>query len=230
MKEGDAKMNQTRRKFLLTLNGFLVTVAAAGTLSFEGKAASDTPRWGMVIDVRKCVGCMACRASCKSENNVPLGVHRTWVEEQEKGAYPQAVQFYLPALCNHCDNPSCTKVCPVGATYQRKDGIVAVDQSACIGCGACIQACPYGARYMDPVKKVVDKCSFCVHRLEKGLSVACAENCVAKARVFGDLNDPNSEIRKIIDTNTVMTLKPETGNEPRVFYIGLESVMGGAFQ
>ena len=114
------------------------------------------------------------------------------------------------------------------ATYRREDGVIAVKDSSCIGCGACVQSCPYGARFMDPIKRVVNKCSFCMHRVEKGLNVACAENCVGKARVFGDLNDPNSKIRKLIDSQTVMTLKPELGNEPMVFYIGLEDKIGGA--
>ena len=219
-------MEISRRTFLISLNGLMVSCAALTTAPLTA-AASENKRWGMAVDVRKCVGCMACRAACKSENNVPLGSHRTWVEEQEKGLYPQAIQFYLPALCNHCKKPSCVKVCPVKATYQRPDGVVAVKDSSCIGCGACIQACPYGARFVDPIKKVVNKCSFCLHRIEKGLSVACAENCVGRARVFGDLNDPNSQVRKIIDSHTVMTIKQESGNGPMVFYVGLDTMMGG---
>lgn len=221
-------MNQSRRTFLKSLNGVIISCAALGTRPFQAEAAEgSSPRWGMVIDVRKCVGCMACRAACKSDNDVPLGVHRTWVEEMEKGEYPRSTQYFLPALCNHCEKPSCVKVCPVKATYVESDGVVAVNESACIGCGACVQSCPYGARFVDPVRNVVNKCSFCSHRLDKGLSTACAENCVGKARVFGNLNDPNSKIRKIIDTQTVMALKPETGNEPMVFYIGLEDKLGG---
>ncbi len=223
-------MDQSRRSFLKGLNGLLISCAALGALPLQVKASTSgsDARWGMVVDVRKCVGCMACRAACKSENNVPLGVHRTWVNEMEKGQYPRSTQYYLSSLCNHCDKPSCVKVCPVKATYRREDGVIAVNDSSCIGCGACVQSCPYGARFMDPIKRVVNKCSFCMHRVEKGLNVACAENCVGKARVFGDLNDPNSKIRKLIDSQTVMTLKPELGNEPMVFYIGLEDKIGGA--
>jgi len=167
-------MDQSRRTFLKGLNGLLISCAALGALPLQVKASTggSNARWGMVVDVRKCVGCMACRAACKAENNVPLGVHRTWVNEMEKGQYPRSTQYYLPSLCNHCDKPSCVKVCPVKATYRREDGVIAVKDSSCIGCGACIQSCPYGARFMDPIKRVVNKCSFCMHRVEKGLSVA----------------------------------------------------------
>lgn len=182
---------------------------------FEGK------RWGMLIDLRKCIGCQACTAACKFENNIPTGVFRTWVPDVELGTYPQTRRAFLPRLCNHCERPSCIEVCPAGATWQRKDGIVEIDYDLCWGCGACVNACPYDARFINPVTKTADKCTFCSQRVDQGLLPACVETCVGGARQFGDLNDPNDPVTRQILTETVQQLKPDTGNEPRVFYIGL---------
>src|SRR5690625_4338937 len=129
----------------------------------------------------------------------------------------------LPRLCNHCDNPPCVPVCPVQATFQREDGIVMVDGDRCVGCAYCVQACPYDARFINKETKVADKCTFCEHRLEVGLLPACVESCVGGARVIGDLNDPDSEISKLIDRHKdeIKVLKPDMGTAPHVFYIGL---------
>jgi len=188
---------------------------------------SHRPRWAMVIDLRKCVGCYACQAACKMENGVPYEHFRTWVEIIERGVYPNVRRAFIPKLCNQCDNPSCVSVCPVGATYKREDGVVVVDYSKCIGCGYCIQACPYGARYKNPYLGTVDKCDFCSHRLEQGLLPACVVNCMGRARIFGDLNDPESPVSKVLQSKHVSVLKPETGNKPMVFYIGLEEAVKG---
>lgn len=175
----------------------------------------------MVVDLRKCIGCHACTAACKIENNVSETKFRTWVEESEVGDFPNVARYFLPRLCNHCDSPPCTEVCPVKATYKRADGIVIIEGDTCIGCGRCVKACPYKARYIDKNTRTADKCTFCVHRVDKGLLPACVESCVGHARVFGDINDPNSEVYKIIKTSTTEVLKEHLNTKPQVFYIGL---------
>lgn len=189
-----------------------------GNLAYEG---FEGKRWGMLIDLRKCIGCQACTAACKFENNIPTGVFRTWVPDVELGTYPNTKRAFLPRLCNHCERPSCIEVCPAGATWQRKDGIVEINYDLCWGCGACVNACPYDARFINPVTKTADKCTFCSQRVDQGLLPACVETCVGGARQFGDLNDPNDPITRQIFSGVIQQIKPDTGNEPRVFYIGL---------
>jgi len=197
--------------------------------------------WVMVIDLRKCIGCQACVVACKSENNVPIGVYRTWVEVMEVGEFaydpdgdgsvllddggtyePNVKRFSLPRLCNHCDDPPCVEVCPVQATFKRADGLVLIDYTKCIGCGYCINACPYDARFFNPVQQTADKCTFCVHRLDRGLLPACVTSCVARARIFGDLNDPNSDVAQLLAQYPTESLNASLGTGPQVFYIGLD--------
>ena len=140
----------------------------------------------------------------------------------EKGRYPDVKRNFLPVLCNHCDDPPCVAACPTRATKQRKDGIVTQDEKTCIGCKYCMQACPYGVKYADPKTKTAQKCDFCLHRIEQGMLPACVNTCNARARVFGDLNDPDSAISRLIASNAVQTLRPAMGTDPRVFYIGLD--------
>ena len=192
--------------------------AKDGDLARDGFAGK---RWGMLIDLRKCVGCQACTAACKFENNIPVGVFRTWVPDVELGAFPNTKRAFLPRLCNHCERPSCIEVCPAAATWQRQDGIVEIDYDRCWGCGACVNACPYDARFINPITKTADKCTFCSQRVDQGLLPACVETCIGGARQFGDLNDPNDPVTRQILEGVVQQLKPDTGNEPRVFYIGL---------
>lgn len=130
--------------------------------------------------------------------------------------------FFVPKLCNHCEHPSCVQVCPVGATFKTKDGAVLIDHTYCIGCQYCVQACPYGARMFNYEQQVTDKCTWCYHRITKGLQPACVEVCPVNARIFGDLMDPASSIRKFIRENRVQVLKPETGNAPTCFYVGID--------
>lgn len=164
-----------------------------------------------IIDVSKCYGCMACVAACASENNVPIGVFRTWVERFVR---PDGSVIFLPKICNHCGRPTCVEVCPVKATYRTEEAIILVDYQRCIGCGACIQACPYGARFLNPVTGVADKCTLCVHRIPEKLP-ACVEMCPTSARLFL----PREELRL-----NMTVLKPTTGNRPQVYYVNYEGV------
>ncbi len=209
----------------------------------EDTRSESEHHWVMVIDLRKCIGCQSCVVACKSENNVPVGVYRTWVQVIEYGQWdhdpdgdgtvlleggtfvPNVKRFSLPRLCNHCDDPPCVEVCPVKATFKRKDGLVLIDYPKCIGCGYCIQACPYDARYFNPVQQTADKCTFCVQRIDRGLLPACVTSCVGRARVFGDLNDPDGDVSTLISQFPTERLDLEAGTKPQVFYINLDGDM-----
>ena len=181
--------------------------------------AAKTPRWVFVMEPERCIDCEACMVACSVENEVPLGEHRNWIAKVEKGTFPDVSIGFLPENCHHCDNPPCERVCPTGATYRREDGLVLIDYDKCIGCKYCIMACPYDARYVNEEKKAVDKCTFCVHRLDQGLPPACVETCVGGARHFGDINDPNSKVSKLLATHETYRLYEEAGTEPAIYYI-----------
>ena len=181
-------------------------------------------QYGFLIDNRKCIGCHACSTACKSENEVPLGVNRTWVKYTEKGVFPDTRRYFQVTRCNHCANPPCVHICPVTAMLQRPDGIVEFDASRCIGCKACLQACPYDAIYIDPETHTAAKCHFCAHRVEVGLEPACVIVCPEHAIIAGDLDDLNSEIARTIATQQVRVRKPEQGTGPKLFYIDAEEV------
>ena len=178
-----------------------------------------TQNYGFLIDQSKCIGCHACSTACKSENQVPLGVYRTWVKYVETGSYPDVRRRFQVTRCNHCANPPCVRICPVTAMYQRADGIVEFDPSICIGCKSCMQACPYDSIYLDPETDTAAKCTFCAHRLDVGLEPACVVVCPEHAILAGDLNDPASEISRKLSTAQVTVRKPEQGTAPKLFYI-----------
>ncbi len=226
-KEND-KSYLSRREFIAA-SGAAAAGAGAGALAANGAPASAATdagskiHYGMVIDTRLCYGCHACSVACKAEFNVPLGETRSWVEYTEKGVFPHLSLGFLPRLCNQCDDPPCVPVCPVGATWKREeDGIVVIDKDICIGCKYCIQACPYDQRFLNEDTGAAEKCDFCIHRVSQGLEPACVEACPARARIFGNLNDPESEISHLIAENPVTVLRPEQGTEPNVFYIGAD--------
>lgn len=239
-----------RRKFLKTGGRFLVatpfacsllSLAASSPLASVGGAR----RWGMVIDLRRCPeGCDACVQACRHENNVADHDDPRWdilwirkVDVRRKGA-EEAPTRSVPLLCNHCEHPPCAQVCPVKATYKREDGIVIVDQHRCIGCRYCLIACPYNARFFNykeneewpnqgyPKRShgVAESCHLCAHRLDRGQLPACMEACRgagAGAIVVGDLDDPDSEISRLIADNSVTRIRADLGTEPKVHYIGL---------
>jgi molybdopterin-containing oxidoreductase family iron-sulfur binding subunit len=203
----------------------------------------------MVIDLARCVGCHTCEITCKLENDEPLGMFWNHIRtigstefremDTPEGEYPQLSMQHLPLTCQHCENPACVKVCPVGATYKRaEDGVVLVNWDICIGCRYCMVACPYGIRVFNwrtpqqipnfhvgsadvPVRPrgVVEKCTFCVHRIDKGLDPACMVQCPARARFWGDLNDPNSEVSRMIAERGGYQLLPEVGTNPSCYYL-----------
>lgn len=172
----------------------------------------------MVIDETRCVGCEACVIACKNENRVPTGAYRDWVTQELRGTYPNLKLSIRSERCNHCSNAPCVTNCPTGASYYRGDGTVQIDRNLCTGCRACMAACPYDARYVHP-DGYVDKCTLCVHRLDKGLPTACQEVCPTKAIAVGDIDDPVSEVAKRLRDGSAYTLAPEAGTEPNIWYV-----------
>jgi Fe-S-cluster-containing dehydrogenase component len=175
-------------------------------------------RLAMVIDTLKCVGCSDCVVACQTENNVPIGYCRDWITETVDGSYPNIALELKSERCNHCENAPCVRCCPTGASHQLDSGIVLVTHDECIGCGACIESCPYDARYQHP-DGYVDKCTFCHHRTEKGELPACVSVCPTKCMYFGDLDNPNSEVSKLLKNRKYKTLAPEAGTKPHVYYL-----------
>ncbi|HEX5503308.1 MAG TPA: 4Fe-4S dicluster domain-containing protein [Thermomicrobiales bacterium] len=178
--------------------------------------------YAFLIDQRTCIGCHACSVACKSENEVPLGVNRTWVKYVETGVFPDTRRHFQVTRCNHCANPPCVRICPVTAMYQRADGIVEFDAERCIGCKACLQACPYDAIYIDPETHSAAKCHFCAHRTDLGLEPACVLVCPTQSIIAGDLDDPGSAISRLVARHPVGVRKPEQGTAPKLFYIAAD--------
>ncbi len=262
------KFSATRRQVLKGAGAF--GLAAAAGLVPVGRATAarrraKAPRWAMVFDLRRCVGCRACTVACKAEYDVPLGTWNTVVNEEMVGKYPDTKKPFLPIRCNHCEGnkedtvPPCVKDCPEypkerqkyitpdgkkiryrdGATYKRPDGLILNKNEYCTGCGKCIKACPYGARAFneriksgkDSTKNGITKCTSCQHRIDKGVVPACVNICPSRARVFGDLNDPNSEVSKLAkEFNLVKergktTLLPGEDTVPMNFYIDPDNAL-----
>lgn len=181
---------------------------------------------GMVVNLSLCIGCNACAVACKIENDVPPTKFNTWVEsfDVERGD-GYIARANISKLCNHCENAPCVSVCPTGASYQTDDGYVLIDHERCIGCKYCMAACPYSVRWVDDATGEVSKCTFCHHRTSEGLLPACVATCVTKARMFGDLNDPDSDVSKrLAEAGEDEALFDDLGLGPAVHYIGLGDV------
>ncbi len=175
--------------------------------------------YGFIIDNRKCIGCHACTVACKAEHEVPVGVNRTWVKYIEKGEFPETQRAFHVMRCNHCADAPCVTACPVTALFTREDGIVDFNWDRCIGCKACTQACPYDALYIDPNTHTAAKCNYCSHRVDVGLEPACVWVCPEHAIISGDMDDPETEISKLLARESVQTRRPEKGTKPKLFYI-----------
>ncbi len=172
----------------------------------------------MVIDTDRCVGCEACVVACKTENAVPDGHYRDWVVQETRGELPSLSLLIESQRCNHCTDASCVANCPTGSSYYRFDGTVQIDRDKCTGCKACIASCPYGARFLHP-DGFVDKCTLCVHRLDRGEETACQEVCPTTAIAVGDLDDPRSEVSLRLRRGTATVVHPEAGTRPNVHYV-----------
>jgi len=175
-------------------------------------------RYAMAVDTLRCVGCNACVIACKTENGLPDGGFRDWIVQEVHGSFPNLSMEIRSERCNQCSSPSCVDACPTGASHVSDGGVVAVARNKCTGCKACIAACPYGARYVHP-EGFVDKCTFCLHRVQKGKEPACVEVCPTRSLTFGDLEDPDSAIARLLRSRKWKVLKPEAGNRPNVFFL-----------
>ena len=179
-------------------------------------------QYAIVLDTKKCLNCKACTVACKFENRVTVldQTYRNWVTELPlQGTFPNLHQEYQPSQCQHCENAPCEKVCPTRATYRTDEGIVRINYDKCILCKACMVACPYNARFVSGRHHAVEKCTFCEHRIREGREPACVETCPTKVRVFGDINDPNSEISKLLASRQYYQLKQAKKTRPRLFYL-----------
>ncbi len=176
--------------------------------------------WAKVVDHESCIGCHACTTACKSENEVPLSVTRTYVKYVDVGVFPQARRAFQVTRCNQCAEPPCAEACPTAAMFQRDDGIVDFDKSICIGCKACIAACPYDAIFINPEDHSAEKCNFCAHRLDMGLEPACVVVCPTEAILVGDINDPSARVAQMVNREPVSVRRPEKETGPKLFYRG----------
>jgi Fe-S-cluster-containing dehydrogenase component len=239
-------VNTTRRAFLL-----LTPAAAIGWKHLLAQKPEDSPNykatdhwWGFLINITECIGCGNCVRACSQENHVPDGYFRTWVEryhiedynldepevDSPDGAingfpaskYTGGKNFFVPKLCNHCSDSPCVQVCPVGATFVSPDGVVLVDEKYCLGCRYCVQACPYGCRFIHPERETAQKCTLCYHRITKGLTTACCEECPTGARQLADLKNPKDPIHEFLKTHSVQVLKPYMATRSKAFYYGLD--------
>lgn len=182
---------------------------------------ADIKKYGFVIDPRRCIDCRACLVACRAEWNTPPGQTRIWVHtDGPQGEFPAVTQTWVPVQCHHCEDPWCVDACPTGATYKREDGLVLIDEEACIGCGLCVNACPYQVRFRNEVTGKADKCNACFHRVDRGELPACVATCIGGARLFGDFNDPESPVSRAINGQVVyrpITREVDTG--PMTYYL-----------
>lgn len=175
-------------------------------------------RYIMLINSEHCMDCKACVVACQQRNGVPYGFHRNWVHETQSQASACGFKFQ-PGACMHCEDPSCVAACPTGATWKARDGVVHIDRSRCIGCGSCIEACPYHARFRHPLTGTADKCDYCMGSTP-GETPACVAVCPMHCRTFGDLDDPSSAVAKIAATHKLVHIVPKgSGARPTLAYL-----------
>lgn len=179
-------------------------------------------QYGFAIDQRTCIGCHACTVACKTEHEIPVGQFRTWVKYVDKGEYPSSTREFGVMRCNHCTDAPCVEICPTGALFKRDDGIVDFDSDRCIGCKACMQACPYDAIYLDEDTNTAAKCNFCAHRVDEGLEPACVVVCPTQSIWVGDLADPESGISRFLEDKETRVRAPEQNTGPNVVYLGAD--------
>ncbi|ABC82856.1 4Fe-4S dicluster domain-containing protein [Anaeromyxobacter dehalogenans] len=232
--------------FLAGATAAAPAAAAEGAASAPPAAEGYQPwehRWAYLVDPERCIGCGSCVRACSAENHVPDGFFRTWVERYVTGmdgtsvdspnggkdgfpalqvAFVATKSFFVPKMCNHCRETPCIQVCPVGASYRTPDGVVLVDGERCIGCAYCVQACPFGSRFLSPETHTAEKCTWCYHRITRGLRPACVEVCPTGARAFGDLRREGDPVRHAIEHDRVAVLQPHLRTEPQCFYLHLD--------
>jgi len=234
----------------LTGGAVVVLMGAAVAEANEkgGEAKGEAYNWeehlyAYLIDTSKCIGCGSCVRACKNENQVPDGFYRTWIERYVVGmeethvdspdgglngfppiqsGFVATKSFFVPKMCNHCRKTPCTQVCPVGASYRTKDGAILVDGDRCIGCGYCVQACPFGSRFLHPATHTASKCTWCYHRITKGMKPACVAVCPTGTRQFGDLKQENDPVRLAIEHDRVGILQGHLLTEPQCYYLNLD--------
>ncbi|MEE8715474.1 MAG: 4Fe-4S dicluster domain-containing protein [Coriobacteriales bacterium] len=183
-------------------------------------------QYAIVTECNKCVSCLACTTACKVENGAALGKRFTWIDRvgpnpiHEGDTFPNVEMYFLPMKCQHCVNPPCVSVCPTGASSKRDDGTVQVEEDACIGCGLCVSACPYGVRYVDDETQVAKKCTMCKQLIDKGEKPECVAACTGNALHFGDLDDPDSDVSKLVaQAGDKAYHLQDSGNSPASVYI-----------
>ncbi|OEF98763.1 4Fe-4S ferredoxin [Desulfuribacillus alkaliarsenatis] len=182
----------------------------------QASGSNSGRKYGMVIDNTKCIGCGLCQKACRTQWDMPPDETFIQLERDYVGA--NGVPEHFTSQCNHCENPPCAKICPTTATYLNEDGILVMDNKKCIACKGCMAACPYNARFWSYKWKTPEKCRFCDGYVQGGHRPACVIQCPVEARVFGDLNDPNSEISKVVASENLVRLREELGTEPKIYY------------
>ncbi|CCH50249.1 4Fe-4S dicluster domain-containing protein [Pseudodesulfovibrio piezophilus] len=187
---------QTRRTFIK--NGLVLIAGSSGLVSYTASASGDGPHYGMIILKERCMGCNSCASACKLQNGTAQGHFLTHIEQEEVGEFPDAKMTFTPDGCRHCAEPFCLDSCEVNAIHKLANGIVVTDWGTCTGDGACVDACPFNARFVDPVEQKADSCDFCLSLLSKGSLPACVTSCPASARLFGDIKNPEGEFAKAL--------------------------------
>jgi len=176
------------------------------------------PRYGIAIDTTKCIGCHACRVACQNQNDLPVDEQFNRIVEKERGKFPSFSKEFVPLQCNHCENAPCARVCPTGATYVTAEGVVMVNPKTCVGCKYCIEACPYKMRTLDHARGIVVKCRLCIEMVREGGTPACVSTCPTQVRIFGDLDDPRSEISRFIAEHRAQPLRADLNTGPKIYY------------